>query len=94
MQIGVRSTVNVDTLLDGDAPFFFRAQINLPEFDSAALQRQDGIARAIIDLQKPAHTDYVLDIVTPTFQIAAHSTVGVDTLVAEPHTTDPETGHG
>ena len=39
------------------------------------------IARALIDLEKPAHTFYELIPVFPSMQIGRHSTVGVDTLL-------------
>ena len=39
------------------------------------------VVTAIIDMEKPAHTFYVLDVVTPIFQIGVHSTIGVDTLL-------------
>ena len=80
-QIGVHSTVGEDTILDGGAPFFFRVELLLSTPDPTSLKQQREIAKSIIDLQKPAHTNYALDIVTPTFQINVHSTVGVDTLL-------------
>ena len=43
--------------------------------------RQIAITRALIELEKPAHTDYELDWIYPTMQIGVHSTVGVDTLL-------------
>lgn len=81
LQIGVHSTVGTDTVLGGGAPFFFRVRVNLPEIDLEQIRAQDAIARAIVDLQKPAHTYYKLTVETPTFQIGVHSRVGVDTLV-------------
>lgn len=43
--------------------------------------RKIAIIRALIELEKPAHTDYELDVIYPTMQIGVHSTVGVDTLL-------------
>lgn len=87
-RIGVHSTVGVDTALGGGAPFFFRVRVNLPQFDPEQMRTQDVIARLIVDLQKPAHTDYVLTVETPTFRIGVNSTIGVDTLVVKrPNTT-------
>lgn len=80
-QIGVHSTVGVDTVLDGGAPFFFRVRVLLPSPDPAQIKAQGAVAHAIIDLQKPAHTVYALSVETPTLQIGVHSAVGVDTLV-------------
>lgn len=81
LQIGVRSTVGVDTVLDGGAPFFFRVRVLLPTTDPAQIKAQRAVANAIVDLQKPAHTYYALTVETPTFQIGVHSTVGIDTLL-------------
>jgi phage tail-like protein len=80
-QIGVHSTVGVDTMLDGGAPFFFRVHVLLPSPDPEQIKAQRDMAHAIVDLQKPAHTYYTLSVETPIFQVDVHSTVGVDTLL-------------
>lgn len=80
-QVGVHSTVGVDTVLDGGAPFFFRVRVLLPSPDPEEIKEQRTVAHAIVDLQKPAHTYYALTVKTPTFQIGVYSTVGIDTLV-------------
>ncbi len=80
-QVGVHSTVGVDSVLDGGAPFFFQVRVLLPSPDPALIKTQREVAHAIVDLQKPAHTYYSLTVETPTFQIDVHSTVGVDTLL-------------
>jgi len=45
------------------------------------LGSQVQIAREVIELGKPAHTDYELAIVSPILQLGVHSTIGVDTLL-------------
>jgi len=80
-QVGVHSTVGVDTVLDGGAPFFFRVHVLLPSTQPEEIKAQRIIAHSIVDLQKPAHTYYSLSVETPTFQIGVHSTVGADTLL-------------
>ena len=80
-QVGVYSTVGVDTVLDGGAPFFFRVRVLLRSTQPEEIKVQRAVAHAIVDLQKPAHTYYALTVETPTFQIGVHSTVGVDTLL-------------
>jgi len=82
LQVGVHATVGVNTLLDGGSPHFFAVRVLLPSPDPALIKAQRGVARAIIDLQKPAHTYYSLSVATPTLQIGVHSTVGADTLLA------------
>jgi phage tail-like protein len=81
-QIGVHSTVGVDTLLDGGAPHFFRVLIRLAMPDPEQRRQHQEVATAIIDMEKPAHTYYKLVVETPTLQIGVHSTIGVDTLLS------------
>lgn len=81
-QIGVSSKVGIDTIIGGGVPHFFEVSINLPRISDATLRdRQIEIARALIDLEKPAHTHYALIPQFPTMQIGVHSTVGVDTVL-------------
>lgn len=44
-------------------------------------RRQIAIAHALIDLEKPAHTDYDLDLLFSTMRIGTTSHIGVDTLL-------------
>jgi len=81
IQIGVHSTVGVDMYLGGEKPHFFQVKISLPRAAPAVQERQMSIARALIDLEKPAHTFYELIPVFPSMRIGRHSTVGVDTLL-------------
>lgn len=80
-QVGVTSTVGEDTRLSAGAPHFFRARILLPTTNPEELSRQSQVVRDILDMEKPAHTNYVLEVETPSLQIGVQSTVGVDTLV-------------
>lgn len=62
---------------------FFRVKLSLSTQDAQEVVRQQMIARALIDLQKPAHTKY--ELVTEsafTMQINNRSTIGKDTLIA------------
>jgi len=81
IQIGVNSTIGVDTQIEGGAPHFFHVDVTMPKPDTITLQRQRQIAMALIELQKPAHTDYELTIRFDTMQISDRSTIGVDTLL-------------
>lgn len=80
-QIGEKSTIGVDTQLGGGSPHFFNVTVTMPNPDAGTLQRQRQIAEALIELQKPAHTDYALAIQFNTFQIGKRSTIGLDTLL-------------
>ncbi len=85
-QLGVHSTIGVDTLLEGGAPHFFRVLSRLPTADPAEQLKYRQVVAAIVDMEKPAHTQYAIDVATPTLQIGVNSTVGVDTLLGPaPH---------
>jgi phage tail-like protein len=62
---------------------FFRVRLRLSTQDPQDVVRQQMIARALIDLQKPAHTKYELKTESAfTMQINNWSTIGKDTLIA------------
>jgi phage tail-like protein len=81
IQVGVVSTVGKDMVVGGEQPHFFHVKISLPRAAPEVQSRQMSIARALIDLEKPAHTFYELEPVFPSMQIGRFSTVGVDTLL-------------
>jgi phage tail-like protein len=78
-QVGVHSRVGTNTRLDGGPPFYFHVKVAVPNAGDRDAQR--AVISAVLDLQKPAHTRYTLDVDTPTFQINVNSTVGIDTLL-------------
>ena len=73
-----------DTQIDGATPHLFYVTINLPRLSSEVLNRKLEISRALIDLEKPVHTNYTLTLRSPTIQINVHSTIGVDTILGIP----------
>ena len=82
-QLGVTSTVGDDTVLGGGPPHYFMVRAQIP--GAADLARQRAVLKAIIDMEKPAHTYYELEISpTATMQVGVTSTVGVDTLLGIP----------
>jgi len=81
-QLGVHSRIGVDTILDSGTPFFFRVKLTIS--DPADFQKQTDMVTALIELQKPAHTSFKLDVETIQFQIGVHSQIGVDTLLGVP----------
>lgn len=85
LQVGVSSTVGVDTILDGPPPHYFHVVLAIAEgTPSADVDQQISLLRAIIDAEKPAHTYYTLDTILPDpLQVEVHSTVGVDTIIGE-----------
>lgn len=62
-------------------PNKFRVTLRLPAGTPESRLRQGAIARALIELEKPAHTSYVMELVFPTMQIGKTSQIGVDTLI-------------
>jgi phage tail-like protein len=81
MQIGEQSTIGEDTYLGGGPPHFFQVTISLARPSPEFLTRQLQTARALIDLEKPAHTYYKLTTRFPTIQIGCSSTIGINTII-------------
>jgi phage tail-like protein len=82
LQVGICSTIGKDCYLGGGAPHAFRVRLAFPEMDWARIEPQCQLARRVIDLAKPAHTLYELNVKSHRMQVGVHSTVGVDTLLA------------
>lgn len=80
LQVGRFSTIGRDCYLGGGAPHWFRIRIEFLESDWQRVEPQCQLARRVIDLAKPAHTLYELNVKAHKMQIAVHSTVGVDTV--------------
>jgi phage tail-like protein len=80
-QIGVHSTIGKDMQLGGAPAHRFRVGVTMPNPDPETLLRQFQIASALIELQKPAHTTYELEIEFNTMQLGVRSTIGRDTLL-------------
>jgi phage tail-like protein len=82
LQIAVHSTVGGDTYLGGGPSFLFQVTLAFPRQDPEFVERQNRLAREVVDLERPAHTSYSLRILYPRFCIGVNSTVGVDTVLA------------
>ncbi|NEQ80716.1 MAG: hypothetical protein F6K26_10820 [Moorea sp. SIO2I5] len=82
-QIGVNSRLGVNTQIGGSPPYYFQVEVTLPSPTRELLQRQADIIIALVDLQKPAHTDYDLTIFYETIQIGnpERSTLGNNMLI-------------
>ncbi len=84
--VGETSTVGDDTLIAG-AEYYFRVRIayafGSTPFDIDVWKNLQTTSRAIVDLEKPAHTYYTLDARTPGFIVASRSTIASDTLIWE-----------
>jgi hypothetical protein len=80
------STLGVDTFIAGAPAHYFRVRINYgfdASFDIASWRNIRQGTRAIVDLEKPAHTYYRLDARTPGIIVApkGHARVGRETLI-------------
>lgn len=84
LQVGVHSTTDSDTYIGGGAPYFFRVTLVAPLLGPREVQAQVKIAHAIVELAKPAHTIYELDVISPKLQLGISSTVGEDTVLGAP----------
>lgn len=90
IQVGVRATVDVDTTVGG-LPHRFRVEIpygyretgepNPLHFDLEFLRFLSGNVREVLDLEKPAHTDYEAVYDLPGIVVGEYSTVEWDTLL-------------
>jgi phage tail-like protein len=76
-------TLGVPTIIEAnDAPHFFKVTAVWLKWQEPEVQlRQIAIAKAIIELGKPAHTKFTLDPRFPSMQIGVHSTIGKNTLL-------------
>jgi len=80
LQVGRFSTIGKDCYLGGGAPHWFRIRLEFLESDWQRVEPQCQLARRVIDLAKPAHTLYELNVKAHKMQVAVRSTVGVDTV--------------
>ena len=73
-----------DTVLidEEEYPYRFTVDVRVPLAQTEKFKMLDKV-RAIVDLEKPAHTYYTLDARTPGFIVAKRSTIASDTLVWE-----------
>lgn len=81
LQIGDRSTVGKDTYIEGGRPHIFKVTVVQRRALPTVQLRQLAITRALIELEKPAHTAYELEVIYPGMQIGVHSEVGINTLL-------------
>lgn len=80
-QVGVHSTVGVDTWVGGDLPHHFTVRVDFPASNLATFDLRRRAVIDIVEREKPAHTIYDLEVLIPTMQVGVRSTVGVDTVL-------------
>jgi phage tail-like protein len=80
-QVGVSSIVGKVRVGEGNPNYFeVDIRINRPK-DEKDLQRQNLIINSLIDLQKPAHTDYKVNFLAKAMQINERLQIGVNTFL-------------
>lgn len=80
-QVGVSSIVGKAQVGEGN-PSYFEVDITINRPNNPEdLQRQNLIINSLIDLQKPAHTDYKVNFLAKAMQINVRSQIGVDTFL-------------
>jgi phage tail-like protein len=65
-------------ILDDAKPFSFKVKLKT---SGTHIQKDMDIVNAIVELQKPAHTSFGLEVETVQFQIGKTATIGSDTLL-------------
>jgi len=82
LEIFLKATPTVQ-VLDTDPAYFFHVTIKLPRLPRQETEQQLEIAQALVELEKPAHTDYRLTLETPSLRVGdlKGSVVGVNTLL-------------
>ncbi len=80
--------------------FFFKVSILLADPTQEKVERQRAIAKALIEMEKPSHTFYELEIKFSTMRIGAErtdsadkryrATLGVNTLINTWENIDPD----
>ena len=69
-QINVNSTVGgVDTTVGGLPPYFFIVHVALGTPDPDESQKKIRAVEAVLEIEKPAHAFYVLNVTAPPFQL-------------------------
>lgn len=79
--VGVTSTVGMNTVVGEGRPYYFQVYMELPAPNRVLLEKKKRAIIDIIDLEKPAHTYYLLLIRVPTMQINVYSTIGKNTML-------------
>jgi phage tail-like protein len=68
-------------MAEGDPAHHFRVNVAFSIPDRDEVTKKTASVKAVLDIEKPAHTHYTLTISGPTLQIGRQSTVGRDTFI-------------
>lgn len=82
IQIGTTGTIGVDTFIGGLLPYFFIVTIDFTEIIKTGFKSEVITStKAILDLEKPAHTYYAFRLNFPGIIVGERSTVAMDTII-------------
>jgi phage tail-like protein len=79
-RVGVNSSVGTDTVIDGFPSYFFIVDITFPSPDPKLIEEKTRAAKEIIEIEKPAHTFYKLNINLTTLKVG-YSKLEIDSLL-------------
>lgn len=77
-----RLTGGLSPTITEPRPNFFHVMLRLSHPDPRARRRVVALVRSIVDLEKPAHTRYSLEVRIPAMQLGTPLQIGVNTLLA------------
>ncbi|MBU3967807.1 MAG: hypothetical protein KKG76_10625 [Euryarchaeota archaeon] len=80
LRVGVSSRVGVDTVIGGLPPYFFIVEVTFPSPNPRLIGEKKKAIKEIIDIEKPAHTFYRININITTFRVG-YSRVELDSLL-------------
>lgn len=81
LQVGMVATVGTDTVVGGIPTNIFRVRVAFTTSDVAGLAQRTESVKAVLEIEKPAHTDYILSVSGPTFRVGEVAQIGVDTYI-------------
>ena len=82
IKVGESATVGQDTVVGGAPPYFFFVQIRVGQLQGfRPVSNLVANTRAIVDLEKPAHTYYAVLYDIPGMTVGERSAVAVDTFI-------------
>jgi phage tail-like protein len=79
-QIGVSSRVGMDTVIEGLSLYHFIVEVTLSTAYPQRISEIENSIREIIDVEKPAHTSYGINLKIPTMKVGS-AIVGMNTLL-------------
>lgn len=79
-RVGVNSRVGIDTVIGGLTPYFFIVDVTFPAPNPRLIEEKTRAVKEIIDIEKPAHTFYRININITTLRVG-YSRVELDTLL-------------